>query len=307
MPDQTIDAYLEALKAALKGCDKALIQDAVWDAEDHLRSELARGRWKEPGLDEAKALEAVLAAYGEPAEVAAAYKERDAIVSAALAPRQPAKAASSEEGEASAPRPRPTFFGVLKSPRAYSSLLYLLLSLGTGIFCFTWAVTGISLSAGLFILIIGIPVLIGFLGSVRLIALMEGRFVEVMLGARMPRRPLPADQQTGWKARLKALFTDGRTWTSLGYMLLMLPLGIFYFTAMVTMLSVNLLFLATPIVHFVFHEVTYDGWTWGGGHPNTVAVAFGLIGLFGVPLTLHAALALGRFQGILARRLLVRI
>ena len=52
MPDQTIDTYLDALKAALKGCDKALIQDAIWDAEDHLRSELARGRWKEPGLDE---------------------------------------------------------------------------------------------------------------------------------------------------------------------------------------------------------------------------------------------------------------
>ena len=32
MPDQTIDAYLDALKAALKGCDKALIQDALWDA-----------------------------------------------------------------------------------------------------------------------------------------------------------------------------------------------------------------------------------------------------------------------------------
>ena len=307
MSDARIDAYLDALKTALKGCDKALIQDALWDAEDHLRSELALGRWKEPGLDEAKALEGILATYGEPAEVAAAYKDRDAIVSAALAPRQPAKVAPSEDGDESAPRPRPTFFGVLKSPRAYSSLLYLLLSIGTGIFCFTWAVTGISLSAGLFILILGIPVLIAFLGSVRLIALAEGRFVEVMLGVRMPRRPLPTPQEVGWKARLKALFTDGRTWTSLGYLLLMLPLGIFYFTAMVTMLSVSLSFLATPILQFVFHQVTYDGWAWGGAHPNTVAVAFGFFGLLGVPLTLHVALALGRFQGALARRLLVRI
>jgi hypothetical protein len=306
MPDQRIDAYLEALKAALKGCDKALVQDALWDAEDHLRSELARGRWKEPGLDEAKALDGILAAYGEPGEVAAAYKERDALVSAALAPRQPAKAAPSGDGE-EPPRPRSTFFGVLKSPRAYSSLLYLLLSIGSGIFCFTWAVTGISLSGGLFILIIGIPVLIAFLGSVRLIALAEGRFVEVMLGVRMPRRPLPVDQQTSWKARLKALFTDSRTWTSLGYMMLMLPLGIFYFTAMVTMLAVSLSFLVTPVFQFVFHQVTYDGWAWGDAHHNTVAVAFGLFGLFGVPLTLHVALALGRFQGALARRLLVRI
>ncbi len=307
MSDQRIDAYLKDLKAALKGCDKALIQDALWDAEDHLRSELARGRWKDPGLDEAKALDGILAAYGEPAEVATAYQERDVLVSAALGPRQPVKPSAPQDEGAPAAPPRPTFFGVLKSPRAYSSLLYLLLSLGTGIFAFTWAVTGISLSMGLLILIIGIPVLIAFLGSVRLIALTEGRFVEVMLGARMPRRPLPADAQAGWKARLRFLFTDERTWTSLGYLFLMLPLGIFYFTAMVTMLSMSLSFLATPILQFGFHEVTYDGWAWGGAHPNTVAAAFGLFGLFGVPLTLHAALALGRFQGILARRLLVRI
>ena len=305
MSDAKIDAYLDALKAALKGCDKALVQDALWDAEDHVRSEMARRRFQEPGLDEDAALQAVLDAYGEPAEVASAYRDRDAIVSAAFAPRQPAQPPL-PEGEPAAP-PRPSFFGVLKSPRAYSSLLYLLLSLGSGIFCFTWAAVGISLSAGLFILIIGIPVLIGFLGSVRLIALTEGRFVEVMLGARMPRRPLPTEQQAGWKARLKALFTDERTWTSLGYMLLLMPLGIFYFTAMVTMLSVSLSLLATPIVHFVFHEVTFDGWIWGGNHPNLVAVVFGFFGLFGVPLTLHVALALGRFQGALARRLLVRI
>ncbi|HET8714476.1 MAG TPA: hypothetical protein VFM16_01540, partial [Holophagaceae bacterium] len=73
MSDATIDVYLDRLKAALKGCDKALIQDALWDAEDHLRSELARRRFQEPGLDEAQALAGILAAFGEPGEVAAAY------------------------------------------------------------------------------------------------------------------------------------------------------------------------------------------------------------------------------------------
>ncbi|HTL97803.1 MAG TPA: sensor domain-containing protein [Holophagaceae bacterium] len=307
MPDQTIDAYLDALKAALKGCDKALIQDALWDAEDHLRSELARRRYTEPGLDEAKALGGILAAYGEPAEIAAAYKERDAIVSAALAPLQPAKAPAPDGETEPAPAPHPSFFGVLKAPRAYSSLLYLLLSLATGIFFFTWSVTGLSLSMGLLVLIIGIPVLIAFLGSIRLLALAEGRLVEAMLGARMPRRQPPAEQDGGWKARLKSLFTDGRTWTSLGYLMLMLPLGIFYFTLMVTLLSLSLGLLATPVVHFVFHEVTYDGWAWGAAHQNSVAVAAGIVGLFAVPLTLHAALLLGRVQAGLARHLLVRI
>ena len=37
----TIPAYLERLRRALDGCDPALAQDALYDAEDYLRSELA--------------------------------------------------------------------------------------------------------------------------------------------------------------------------------------------------------------------------------------------------------------------------
>lgn len=301
--DAKIDAYLDALKAALKGCDKALVQDALWDAENHLRSEVARQRYQDAAFDEAKALPAILAAYGEPAEVAAAYKERDALVSAPLAPTLP----PIQEGEPPLPMLRPGYFAVVKDYRAYTSLLYLLISIGPGIFFFTWAVTGISLSLGLSILIIGLPFAIAFLGSVRLLALAEGRLVEAMLGVRMPRSQPPAEGAQGWKARIKAMVQEGRTWSSLGYLLLMLPLGVTYFSIMVSMLSLSLLLLATPIVHFVFHEVTFDGWNWGYAHANFVAVLWGLLGLGAIPLTLHIARGLGRLHGRLARHMLVRI
>ncbi|MBS1766129.1 MAG: sensor domain-containing protein [Acidobacteria bacterium] len=301
-----LGVYLDALKAALKGSDKALIQDALWDAEDHLRSELARRRAQDPKLDIGAALTEILAAYGEPAEVAAAYRDRDRLVAAALAPVAPS-APSPEDARESASRPHPSFFGVFKDLRAYTSLFYLLLSLATGIFFFTWAVVGLSLSMGLMVLIIGIPVLIAFLGSVRLLALAEGRLVEALLGVRMPRRQPPIEEEKGWKSSLKRLFCDGRTWSSLLYLLLMLPLGVFFFSLMVTMLSTSLALLATPVVHFVFHEVTYDGWTWGGNHPALVAIVAGLLGLIAVPITLHASLLLGRMQGFLARHFLVRV
>lgn len=311
MSDATIDAYLDRLKAALKGCDRALIQDALWDAEDHLRSELARRRYQEPGLDEAKALADILAAFGEPAEVAAAYRDRDAVVSAALAPARPVRLPEAETGEAGeiieVPAPRRGFFGIFLDLRAYTSLLYLLLSMATGIFFFTWAVTGISLSLGLAVLVIGIPFLIVFLGSVRLLALAEGRLVEGLLGVRMPRRQPPAESERGWKAQLKSLFTDGRTWSSLAYLVLMMPLGIIYFTVMISLLSVSLALLASPIVHFVFHETTFNGWPWGEAHQNLMMVLAGLLGVLAVPATLHLARLLGRAQGHLARRLLVRI
>src|SRR5690606_32550259 len=114
------------------------------------------------------------------------------------------------------------FFGVVADPHTYGALFYMLLSLATGIFYFTWVVTGVSTTAGLLILIIGIPLLVLFLMSVRLLSLVEGRIVEALLGERMPRRPLYAQRDKPWLQRLKELFTDARTWATMGYFLLMI-------------------------------------------------------------------------------------
>ena len=81
---------------------------------------------------------------------------------------------------ARSPKPKPAherrfgFFNVVSDPRTYGALLYMLLSLATGIFYFTWTVTGISLSLGFAILIIGIPFALLFIGSVRVLAPCRG-------------------------------------------------------------------------------------------------------------------------------------
>ncbi len=51
----------------------------------------------------------------------------------------------------------------------------MLFSLATGIIYFTFAVTGLSLSFGLAILIIGVPFFLTFIGMTRVISLGEGR------------------------------------------------------------------------------------------------------------------------------------
>ena len=151
-----------------------------------------------------------------------------------------------------APTPKPRsslvgrFFGVVAEPRAYASLFYMLLALATGIFYFTWVVTGLSLSAGLAVLIIGVPFAILYFGSVRVLSLVEGRIVEVMLGERMPRRPLYATRGKPWLTRIGEMFTDPRTWLTQLYFLLMLPLGIIYFTLVVTLLATAAGFIAAP-------------------------------------------------------------
>src|ERR1700753_47447 len=123
------------------------------------------------------------------------------------------------------------FFNVMTDPRTYGALIYMLLSLATGIFYFVWTVVGISLSLSFAILIIGIPFALLFIGSVRVLAHVEGRIVEALLGVRMPRKlPVPTSaSDEGILTRIKDALVDGRTWSSMFYLLLMLPLGITYF------------------------------------------------------------------------------
>lgn len=299
---RTIDDYLEQLRSALRGADPALIQDALYDAEEHLRAELA----EQPSRSEAAMLEQVAGSYGAPDEVAELYRDQEIRIQRALRP-PPVPKRRSLAGR---------FFGVAADPRTYGALFYMVLALATGIFYFTWAVTGLSLSVGLSVLIIGLPFIVLFFGSVRALSLLEGRIVEAMLGVRMPRRPPYPSKGLPLMKRIGAMFTDARTWSTLLYMLLMLPLGIVYFTVTVTLVSVSLGFLAAPL-GMAFDSLGHRDWLDSG----VVTVNFGMgphvpgwgdaivLCVAGVLLlftTLHLVRGLGRMQGQIARQLLVR-
>jgi uncharacterized membrane protein len=297
---QSIPEYLEQLRAALHGADPALVQDALYDAEEHLRSELAEN----PGKTEAELLAKMATSYGAPEEVAALYVEQEVQVEQAL--RSPP------------PPPRATafgkFFGVASDPRAYAALFYMLLSLATGIFYFTWTVTGFSLSIGLSILIFGLVIAALFFGSVRVLSLVEGRLVEVMLGERMPRRPVYAERGMPLMKRIGAMFTDPRTWSTMLYFILMLPLGIVYFTLAIVGISVGLACTLAPITHilwwlglvridFATHIHFNDTLLIPAVIADPLCFVIGVFFLFGV---LHLARGVGKFQGALAKHLLVK-
>jgi uncharacterized membrane protein len=299
---RTIVEYLNALRMALRGADPALIQDALYDAEEHLRAELA----DQPGRDEATMLHHVVGSYGAPDEVADIYRDQEIKIQRAIRP-PPAPRRRSLVGR---------FFGVAADAKTYGALFYMLLSLATGIFYFTWVVTGLSMSVGFSVLIIGIPFTVLFFGSARGLSLLEGRIVETMLGVRMPRRP-PYLEHKGVPLlkRVGAMFTDGRTWTTLCYMLLMLPLGAAYFTLTVSLLSVSLAFALTPLALAFQHrwgtDVLVNGlavnWGYGAHTPGTIeAGALCIIGVALLFATLHVIRGLGRLHGQLAKHLLVR-
>jgi uncharacterized membrane protein len=298
-----IPDYLAQLRAALTGADPALVQDALYDAEEYLRSELAEN----PGRSEAEVIAAVASSYGAPEEVADIYRDTEAKVQVALRPPPP--------------RPRKSalgrFFGVAADPRAYAALFYMVLSLATGLFYFTWVVAGTSMSAGFAVLIIGIPFLILFLGSIRMLSLLEGRIVEVMLGERMPRRPLYGARGRPLLERIKDMFLDPRTWSTVLYFLAMLPLGILYFTLAVTLVTVSLACIAAPLLVWTGvadTSVSVDGLellhfgdevvgTSLHGWELPLVFVAGIVLLFA---TLHLARGIARLHGLFAKHLLVK-
>lgn len=295
----TIADYLDQLREALKGADPALVQDALYDAEEHLRSELAENR----GITEAELLSRMATTYGVPEEVAELYRDKEIQISRALRtpPRKPAETMLGK------------FFGVVADPRTYASLFYMVLSMATGIFYFTFVVTGLSISLGLSILIIGIPFALLFLGLVHVLSLVEGRIVEVMLGERMPRRPQYPASDSGFWARIGHLIADPGTWTTMVYFVLMLPLGIFYFTVVVTGMSIFLGFIAAPFIRII------ESFGWIGDSMRNVEMTGSVvhlngfwlpvifvIGILGVVLMMHLSRGMGKIHGQIAKVLLVR-
>jgi uncharacterized membrane protein len=185
---KTVPGYLGELKRCLHGQSAALIQDALADAEEYLRSAVADADTE----TERQVLATVVDTYGSPQEVAQEYIKMEQSIQSPFPTSQEERAPVG-------------FFGVLIDPHAYASYIYMLLSLATGVFYFVWAITGMALTAGFAILIIGIPFALLFLGSIRVIGWVEGRLVEALLGVRMPRRlNVEPSDGTIWQ-RIKAM------------------------------------------------------------------------------------------------------
>jgi uncharacterized membrane protein len=292
---RSIDQYLRQLREDLAGEDAALIQDALYDAEEYLRAEVAA----HPDKSESDVLELIASTYGAPDEVASAYRDTEAKVKAAMTtPRRVPKSGAG------------AFFGVFLDPRAYTSLFFMLLSLATGVIYFTLAVTGLSLSAGLAVLVIGVPFFLVFIALTRVVSLAEGRLIEAMTGERMPRRPVHPNDAAGFWTRVGEMLKDRRTWTTLAYLILMLPLGIVYFVIAVVGLSLGLAFLFAPMIDFAGRYGWFD--VPGDVHMSPAwldslwaAPLLMLAGLLMLTLLMHLARGIGRLHALFAKTLLV--
>jgi hypothetical protein len=90
-------------------------------------------------------------------------------------------------------------------------------------------------------------------------------------------------------------------------MILMLPLGIIYFTVMVTLIAVALALIATPIAAIVFNvpfeAISYGEVIWQ--MPDYLTPLVAVVGVLLATATMHVARWTGKIHGKFAKALLV--
>jgi hypothetical protein len=124
----------------------------------------------------------------------------------------------------------------------------------------------------------------------------------------MPRRPTYRDRETPFWTRVVEMLKDPRTWSTLLYLLLMLPLGVFYFTFAVVGIMVSLATFLAPLFMLLYHAgmIQIDGdVNMQSPHPALLPLV-SILGILLLTVTMHFARGLGHLHGQLARTLLVQ-
>ncbi|HEY8302828.1 MAG TPA: sensor domain-containing protein [Jatrophihabitans sp.] len=120
----------------------------------------------------------------------------------------------------------PAPFAVFISRRTWSELLYALLGLPFGIAGFTFVVTTLSVSVGLAVTFVGLPLLAGT--GIAAVALADAvrRSANALAGADVAGRSLRPPPGNGVLSWIGAQLRNGDAWKARTYLVLKLPLGI---------------------------------------------------------------------------------
>jgi hypothetical protein len=177
---------------------------------------------------------------------------------------------------------------------------YLVLGLPVGIATFSFIVTALSLSAGLMITLVGLPLLVLTLLASRWIAKLERERARMVIDA-----PVTADRPLSGSTmeRSKALLRDRSAWTGAAWSALMLPIGTAGFTIAVTMWSTALGLVTSPLWYWATDSSNDTIPLFDSTSPGYSALRV-LIGLALLPTTAMACRALAAGTGRAARALL---
>jgi len=165
-----------------------------------------------------------------------------------------------------------------------------------------------STSVGLAVIWVGVPLLAVTLGVARGASALERGLVRSMLGVHVqsPYRPMP--EEGGVVPRVKTVITDPASWRDFGYWMLMFPVSIVEFVAVVVFWPVALSLVAFPFYYdwlpaYFIVELPGRGGEWAV-NTFTSALPVTVLGLLLGLLTVPLVRGLGRLHGSLARGIL---
>ncbi|MDT3724254.1 sensor domain-containing protein [Streptomyces sp. DSM 41972] len=136
--------------------------------------------------------------------------------------------------------------------RAWRELAHVLLSLPISVLLFTYAVTMVSLGAGLLVTFLGVPVLAAALAGCRGIGSVERARARGLLGLDVGEpEPLRLKRQ-GFMGWIGAVLKSGTSWRALLYSVIHLPWAVLSFAVTVAFWSVGWSLLTYPLWFWVF-------------------------------------------------------
>ncbi|MEU2384076.1 sensor domain-containing protein [Streptomyces sp. NPDC012461] len=143
--------------------------------------------------------------------------------------------------------------------RSWRELGYVLLSLPISIMLFTYAVTMVSLGAGLLVTFLGVPVLAAALAGCRGIGAVERARARALLDLEVDEPEPLRMRKPGAMAWMGAVLKSGTSWRALLYSLLQMPWSVFTFTVSVTFWSIGWTLLTYPLWFWVFPAYAGQG------------------------------------------------
>jgi signal transduction histidine kinase len=131
--------------------------------------------------------------------------------------------------------------------RTWRELGYVLLSLPISILLFTYAVTMVSLGAGLLVTFLGVPVLAAALAGCRGFGAVERARARGLLGLEVAEPEPLRMERRGFMAWTGAVLKSGTSWRALLYAVLHLPWAVFSFSVSAVVWPVGWSLLTYPL------------------------------------------------------------
>ncbi|GGK85781.1 histidine kinase [Sphaerisporangium melleum] len=191
--------------------------------------------------------------------------------------------------------------GLLLDPLTWRAAPYLLLSMFWGVAWFVILITGLTVSLSLVVIWVGLPLLVFTMAVWRVGAMLERRLLRLAFGITIPDpyRPRP---ERGVLRHLGWVLGDPATYKDLGYLFLLLPLGLMEFLASLLLWLCSADLLAQPfLVMAGVHTQITDRLV-----ISTVpaALPWALCGLLLFVITLYVVRGMAWVHGMLAAALL---